>query len=351
MSAAAAQSDWVRTEVGYAARNGKDIIPCRIDQSTLPDFLTDLHCLDFSRDIMRGVVDLLETLRLSPPPESVLGDCYKEIFRRLMAIKLKGADRYQTRIPGMELRTPEEKVIRWKDRALPSAAGIVVPSRDFLRASYGGPLEYLFRRYLKEIGWSYSPIDSDHYGEVHYRTRTICRQERQTLIYVFSAKQDTNSGSGDWSSELWLVNADHRFFFGQVLEWCRGLIPSEMLVSDDFIISTPTTPKMVETGGVRHTVSLSFYCDIGAEHGGIVWFEQLLSMFTEYLESVGYEVRSIGTGPPLFEVHTQNTFRQPKHERYFFEARSANSHSIKFLYESECTGSRSSGYSKISFLS
>jgi hypothetical protein len=182
MSATAAQSDWVRTEVEYDARNGKDIILCRIDQSTLPDFLTDLHCLDFSRDIMRGVVDLLETLKLSLPPESVLGDCYKEIFRRLVAIKLKGADRYQTHIPGMELRTPEEKVIRWKDRALPSTAGIVVPSRDFLRASYGGSLEDLFRRYLKEIGWSYSPIDSDHYGEVHYRDGATTYYLRSSVL-------------------------------------------------------------------------------------------------------------------------------------------------------------------------
>lgn len=351
ISASAALSEWVRREVEYAARTGKDVIPCRIDHSTLPDFLADLHCLDLSRDIMRGLVDLMDSLKLPPPPKSVVGDCYKEIFRRLMATKLKGTDRYETRIPGMELRITEEKIIRWKDRALSSTAGIMAPSRDVLRASYGYWLEDLFRNYLKEIGWSYSPLDSDHYGEVHYRTRTICRLERQTIIYVFSAKQDTSSSSGDWTSELWLVDADHRFFFGQILDWTHGLIPSDMLVSDDFIVSIPTTPRIIEIGGVRHAVSLSFYCDIGAEHGGIVWFEQLLSMFTNYLESAGYEVRSIGNSPPLFEVHTRHTIKQPKHEVYLFEARLSNSQSIEFLYESECTGSRSSGYSKISFLS
>jgi hypothetical protein len=168
---------------------------------------------------------------------------------------------------------------------------------------------------------------------------------------MFSAKQDTASASGDWTTELWLVDADHRFFFGQVLDWSRGLISADMLVSDDFGVSVPTTaPRTIEVGGRRRDISLAFYCDIGSAHAGIVWFEQLLPMFTRYLETSGYDVQSVGDGPPLFEVNNQYTIRQPKHEEYFFEARSPTGHSMEYVYESECSGSRASGYSKISFL-
>lgn len=349
-STTAAESDWVRREVEYATRSGKQVIPCRIDHSALPDFLADLHCLDLSRDIMRGLVVLMESLKLPPPPESIFADCYKEIFRRLMAVKLTGTDRYETRIPGMELRTPEDKVLRWKGRAFPCTAGIVAPRRDFVRASYGDWLEDLFRGYIQEEGWSYSPLDTDNYGEVRYRTWTLCRHGNRTMIYVYLTKQDTSSIGDNWTNELWLLDADHRFFFGQVVDWSRGIIPAEMLVSDDFIVSTQTTPRKIEIDGMRRDVSLSFYCEIGSEHAGMVWFEQLLPMFTQYLESAGYKVRSVGDGPPPFEVHNQHTIRQPKREAYLFEARSASGHSMQFFYESECTGSRSSGYSKVSFL-
>lgn len=55
MSASAAQSEWVRKEVDYAACPGKRVIPCRLDHATLLYFLEDLHCLDLSRDVMRGL--------------------------------------------------------------------------------------------------------------------------------------------------------------------------------------------------------------------------------------------------------------------------------------------------------
>jgi hypothetical protein len=352
-SASAAQSDWVRREVEHGVRNGKRIIPCRLDRTPLPSFVAEFHCVDFTTDLKGGLGALMASLNLPPAPESVFADSYKEILRRALSIKITGSNRGGARIPGIELRTPEEKLIRWKNCALPTSVGLVATSRDFLKSSYGHWLEDLFRGYIEEDGWNYSPIDSDHYGEMHYRTRTRCQKGNRALQYVFSAKRDAPSGDGDWDSELWLIDADHRFFFGQVLDWSRGLISADLLMSDDFIVAAPQplkTTRTIELSGQSRAVSLCFYCSIGDNLSGLDWVEQLRPMFIEYLESIGYEVQSVGDAPPLFEIHTIDSIRRSGCEQYLFQANDRRGHLIEFYYESEWTGSRSQGYAKLSFL-
>ena len=224
-------------------------------------------------------------------------------------------------------------------------------SREYLFKNYGDELESLFRSYLKEENWSYTPISNDNYGELTYRAMTRCKKGNLVFIYVFIAQQQND----DWNSELYILQLDHISFFQNMLDWITTRNLNDILICDDFIVTAHNPPKNIIHYDQEFESYLSFYCELGAGDNleGIHWFEQLLPTFTDFLERHEYTVNDIGTiNQPVFEIWNKENLHSPVSDNFLFVAKPSdpNRPSFKFLFESECNGTISQGYAKISII-
>ena len=181
-SEAASRSDWVDKEISIALGAHRRIIPCRLDNTGLPATISDLHAIDLRSDVVGGLTDLLRTFGNSGPDLSTLREHYRGIFERALAFKLGQTDASEIRIPGMMFRIWGHELIPWKGYSLRSKAGVIVPSRSYVDKNYGGEPERLFRSFLKEEGWSYTPLGTNNRGEMEYRTTTLCKKDKRCLF-------------------------------------------------------------------------------------------------------------------------------------------------------------------------
>jgi hypothetical protein len=349
-SEAASLSDWVGKEIGIALSAHRRIIPCRLDNIALPETISDLHAIDLRSDVFGGLTDLLRTFGSPGPDLSTLREYYREVFGRALAFKLGQMDKSELRIPGMTFRIWGLELIPWKGYSLRSKAGVIAPSRSYIQKSYGGEPEELFRSFLKEEGWSYTPVGTNNRGEMEYRTTTLCKKDKKMFVYAFLAEQSgaTEHGSDDWSCRICLLDLNYSEFFSSVIEWTRKRLHTDLLLADDFIVTVYREPRVLRHENRDLSITASFYCDLRNENGFNPWFDRLLEMFLSHLESTGHTAESIGPPPPVFAVHNQETFCRPTQETYLFKVLGNDDLGFYFLYESETNASKSMGYAKIS---
>lgn len=349
-SEAASRSDWVPKEIRTGLDANRRIIPCRLDGTDLPEVISDLHAVDLRSDVLSGLTDLLRALGYSQPDLAILREHYREVFSRALLFKLGQSDVPEIRIPGLMFRIWGHEMVPWKGYSLSTKAGVIAPSRSFVEKSYGDEPEALFRFFLKEEGWSYSPLGTNNRGEIEYRTTTLCSRDKKSFVYAFLAEQlgTTEHGDDDWSCRICLLDLSHRQFFASVIEWTRKRLPRDLLVSDDFIVTIFEEPRILQHEGTDLIITASFYCDLRRGDGFHPWFDRLLEMFLSYLQSTGHKSFSIGFAPPIFIVHNRETFYRATQEVYLFRVCANDDHEFYFLFESETNSSKSMGYAKIS---
>jgi len=349
-SEAASRSDWVDKEISIALGAHRRIIPCRLDNTGLPATISDLHAIDLRSDVVGGLTDLLRTFGNSGPDLSTLREYYRGIFERALAFKLGQTDASEIRIPGMMFRIWGHELIPWKGYSVRSKAGVIAPSRSYVDKNYGGEPERLFRSFLKEEGWSYTPLGTNNRGEMEYRTTTLCKKDKKMFVYAFLAESlgATEHGSDDWSCRICLLDLNYADFFASVIEWTRKRLPVDLLMADDYIVNVYEEPRVLHHENRDLPITASFYCDLRNENGFNPWFDRLLEMFLSHLESAGHTAESIGPAPPTFVVQNRETLSRPTQETYLFKALGKDGNGFYFLYESETNASKSMGYAKIS---
>jgi hypothetical protein len=340
----------VGKELSIALGAHRRIIPIRLDSTDLPENISDLHVIDLRSDVLGGLTELLRALGHSGPELPSLREHYREVFARALAYKLGQSDTPEIRIPGLTFRIWGYEVLPWKGYSLSTKAGVIGPSRCYVQKNYGHEPESLFRSFLKEEGWSYSPLGTNNRSEMEYRTTTLCNKDKKRFAYAFLAEQlgATEHGDDDWSCRICFLDLNHSQFFASVIEWTRKRLPKDLLVSDDFIVTILEEPRIQRHEGIDLVITASFYCDLRHGDGFHPWFDHLLEMFLSYLESTGHTSCSIGPTPPTFVVHNRQTFYRATQDVYLFRVRANDDHAFCFLYESETNASKSMGYAKIS---
>jgi|GEM_PF-6193538 len=342
-------SNWVLKEFNIAKNENKKIIPCKLDNTELPPGLEELQIINFSFDISKGIAELMKILDCKISDAAILKNYIGIIFSNAIDFKFGINFPHDSKIPGVELKIYDQKFARWKNSGYPSSITINALSRNYLKQNYGGYLEDLFRDYLKNEGWEYKPYSTDNYGQLHYRTMTICKKGAKQFLYIFTAGQTHN----DWDSQLYILTVDHIAFFNDLLNWVNNKDDQTELISDDFLIRKEEKPQSLFYKGSNLATILSFHCNLMENSEGLNWFENLLYLFTEFLGRNNYSVQNIGIDKePLFDIHSIGSLNKAVYNEYLFEAISLKDekNKFKFLYNSECNKNRSQGYSKISIV-
>ena len=182
----AENSQWVSEELRFALEAGTKIIPCRLDNSNLPPGIHDeITAIDFSQDIISGFKQLWRTVDAKAELYVPLKELPESLFARVINLKLRKRQVAAAKIPGLELKLYDDKLIRWQRIAYSASTGMVALSRDFLHDNYGDWLEELFRNYLRQMGWEINPQSTDHRSEVRYRALTACQKGIDRFCYIF----------------------------------------------------------------------------------------------------------------------------------------------------------------------